>query len=397
MMKKNEYSGHVSAMPLSEHEAAASMTVEEFLERTVAARSFLPKAKNDPLTQRVVDEMEELHDLIQRDLTGQKLKNARTELPTYITEEWLPEPVDGPSPGVMPPFVVVTPTGLDFIDEEETKLGIRAGQKFIIEDGESRGEAFLWLLEQSDTPEEIVATMLQKRIAVVIHHGVPVETAGKWFSDINGRGIGVNANLIVARDYTDPYRDAALAVFPEVGAPLEEKARQVKATGPEVFTVLQARLAVTALVKGAGAVGYGAGRIPQNGTDFAKLEQAATEWFKFVFDTLGVQAFKDKANVLRSVPMLVAIGAVGRPYYDGDASAKRAARTVIADQTIDWTVGKHWDGICGKVNPNTGNFAVGSAKEYGNAAVNALTKVGADVYNQIRSPRETGLRDAAAA
>jgi hypothetical protein len=285
----------------------------------------------------------------------------------------------------MPPFIVVTPTPLEFVDEEKTLLGLRAGQKFIIEDGESRGESFLWLLEQPDTPEDIVSQMLGKMITLVIHHGVPTPTAGKWFSDINGRGIGVNANLIVARDFTDPYRDVARTVLPELGVPLEERGRQVKATGPEVFTVLQARLAVTALAKGPGAVGYGSGRIPPNGVDFDKLQESAKTWFKHVFDTLGVQAFKDKDKVLRSVPVLVAVGAIGRAFYDGNETARREARKVITDAKIDWTVGPHWNGICGKVNPNTGRFSVGSAKEYGNAAFNALTKPESPLYEQIRT------------
>jgi len=382
-MVAETYSRTLRALKVGEHEAVAAVPVAEFLDLTVPARAFLPKGTDDPLIKRLVEEMAELHDLIQRDLTGQKLKNARGKLADYLVREWLSEPEEGPSPGVMGPFIVVTPTPLEFVDENE--LGIRAGHKFIIEDGESRGESFLWLLEQPDVPEELIDRMLSKEITMVIHHGVPVEMAGKWFADINGRGVQVNANLIVARDLTDPYRDIARAVFPALDAPLEQKARQVKATAPEVFTVLQARLAVTALAKGPGAVGYGAGRIPEEGVDLDELEMAATEWFGHVFKTLGISAFKDKGKVLRSVPMLAAIGAIGRAYYDGDEKARKAARRVIEDRTIDWSTGSHWDGICGKTNPNTGKFAVGSAKEYGNAAFNALTKVGTDTYRRIRA------------
>jgi hypothetical protein len=132
------------------------------------------------------------------------------------------------------------------------------------------------------------------------------------------------------------------------------------------------------------SAGYGAGRIPGNGVKFDKLEASAEAWFKHVFDTLGVGSFKDKEKVLRAVPMLAAIGAVGRSYYEGDAEAQRKAREVIADPSIDWSVGPHWSGICGKINPNTGKFAVGSAKEYGNAAFNALTQTGTDLYSKIR-------------
>jgi hypothetical protein len=382
-MPQETYSRTLTAMRLSDYEAAAVTTVGEFLDLTIPGRAFLPRAKNDPLTQRLVDDLRELHDLIQRDLTGQKLKNARGLLATYITEEWLSQDENGPSAGVMPPFIVTTPTKLEFLEDDPSKLGLKAGQKFIIEDGESRGESFLWLLE-SDTEAWIIEEMLNRKVTVVIHHNVPVATAGKWFADINGRGIGVNANLIVARDIADPYRDVARSVFPTLGAPLEEKARQVKATAEEVFTVLQARLAITAVAKGPTAVGYGAGRIPQNGTAFERLEAASSEWFGHVFETLGVSAFKDKEKVLRSVPVLVAVGAIGRPFYDGDEQAKDAARRIIADPSIDWSVGAHWAGICGKVNPNTGRFSVGSAKEYGNAAFNALTRVGTPMYKQIR-------------
>lgn len=384
-MVSQTYSRTLKALKLSEHEAVAAVSVSEFLDLTVPGRAFLPKAQNEPLIQRLVEEMHELHDLIQRDLTGQKLKNARGPLADYILRDWLSEPDQGPSPGVMGPFIVVTPTLLEFVEEEAGDLGIRAGQKFIIEDGESRGESFLWLLEQPGMPEELIERMLGKEITMVIHHGVSVEMAGKWFADINGRGVKVNANLIVSRDFTDPFGDIARTVFPALHAPLEEKGRQVKASGPEIFTALQARLAVTAMTLGPSAIGYGAGRIPDDGVDFERLELATEEWFGYVFKTLGVAAFKNKDKVLRSVPVLAAIGAVGRPYYDGDEKTRRAAQRIIKDSTINWDARDHWGGICGKVNPNTGKFAVGSAKEYGKAAFNALTDPNSYGYEKIRT------------
>lgn len=381
-MAIGSYSRTLRALEISRHEAVAVVSVAEFLDLTVPGRAFLPRAKNETLTQRAVDGMRELHELIQRDLTGQKLRNARGDLARYLVEEWLDDSDDGPGSGVMGPFIVVTPTPLPL--QEDGMLELRGSHKFIIEDGESRGEAFLWLLEQGELSAEQEEALLFKRITMVIHHGVPVDTAGKWFADINGKGVGVNANLIVARDITDPYREVAERAFDRLDVPLEREARQVRVSHPEVFTVLQARLAVTAMAKGPSAVSFGAGRIPPNGTDFDVLEEAAVAWFEHVFDTLSRQAFKDKGRVLRSVPILAAIGAVGRPFYDGGMTAMRAARRTIKDPTIDWSVGPQWSGICGKVNPNTGVFSVGSAKEYGKAAFNALTEVGSDPYVQIR-------------
>ena len=108
------------------------------------------------------------------------------------------------------------------------------------------------------------------------------------------------------------------------------------------------------------------------------------DWFSHVFDTLGVGAFKDKELVLRSAPVLAAVGAIGKAYYDGGEDARLEARNVIEDPRIDWTIGPQWNGICGKVNPNTGKFSVGSAKEYGNGAYNALTRADTLAWNQIR-------------
>lgn len=82
---------------------------------------------------------------------------------------------------------------------------------------------------------------------------------------------------------------------------------------------------VAAVVHGVGAIAYGAKPIPAEKKDgdkvmpidFERGRDAAVTWFTQVFDQFGTDAFKDKNQVLRSVPVLGSIGALGQGYFSG--------------------------------------------------------------------------------
>src|SRR4029077_14594147 len=101
-----------------------------------------------------------------------------------------------------------------------------------------------------------------------------------------------------------------------------------------------------------------------------KLQVAATNWLGHVFGTLGATAFKERDLVLRAVPVIAAVGALGRPFYTGDLDGQLFAKSTLASG-IDWAAGARWAGVAGKINAN-GNFSVGSGKETGYAAYKAL-------------------------
>jgi hypothetical protein len=367
-------------IPINEYEAVAAMTVADVLEFAVPARYFLPNAKLSPLDQRVVHRLRDLHSLIQRDFAGAKKTNAQGPLADYIRDEWLPERSDRPPAGFLPPFILFLPDKLD-IDKEINVAHIRS--KGVFGDGESRGDALLVNVENLNDRD--VDRLLDKRIAVHIVHGVSdTKVLAKYFADVNGRGVRVNPNLTIMADYTDPYADTTMRVFERLDLELETRQRQVPAKSNAILTGLQARMMVAAVAKGVAAVQYGAKPIPEDGVDFTKLEQDATAWLQRVLAKFDAATFRDKTYIVRSVPVSVCLGALGRAFYGGDTNDQRAALAVLSDDGIDWTVGPHWSGIAGKVNPDTGRFAVGGGKEYAYATWRALTEPESDAGKQIR-------------
>lgn len=364
---------------VNDHQATTVMTVSDLLDVVIPARAFTGNARLNPVDQRAVSRLRELHDLVQRDFSGQKKTNARGDLADYIEDEWLPKSNGEPPAGFLPGFTVFFPDPLTIDDDGIAHVTTKA----IFIDGESRGEALLVNIERLE--DQQVDELLRRQVAVHIIHGVKdPKVIAKYFADVNGRGVGVNKNLVIMSDYTDPYAEITKRVFDSLGLELETRQRQVSAKSTAVLTGLQARTMVAAVAKGVAAVSYGAKPIPDEGVKLDQLEATATTWLKRVFDTLGAEMFRDKSQIVRSVPVSASLGALGKAFYDGDTAAQQDALGVLADEDIDWSVGEHWASIAGRVNPNTGAFAVGGGKEYAYATFNALTKGDSEIGRKIR-------------
>lgn len=384
---------------VSPYEAVTAMTVSDILETVIPARFFLPSAKLQPVEKRDVERARELHELIQRDFAGQKKTNARGDLAGYIEDHWVPERDKKPPSGFLGPFIVWLPQKLESAEkdasdatDEPVSIGsdekVRITSKGIFVDGESRGEGFLvnverWLEDDADNGK--IDALLKKAVAVHIIHGVDKpEVVAKYFADVNGKGIRVNPNLMVMRDYTDPYAEITKRVFDGLGLELETEKRQVPAKSNAVLTGLQARLMVAAIAKGVGVVSYGAKPIPLEDVDLVKLEAAAKAWLARVFDAFPPERFRDKSEVLRAVAVTAALGALGSGFYAENTKDQKKALEVLSDKKIDWSADTHWRDIAGKVNPTTGRFTVGGAKEFAHATYRALTDPNSDVAKSIR-------------
>jgi hypothetical protein len=371
----------VKVIPVNSHEAVAVMSVNDLLDITIQARAFAPNAKIGPLERRMVERLRNLRELIQRDFAGEKKRNAHGLLADYIRDEWLDK--REPSAGFFGSFIVYFPAKLE-IEDGEAQLSTKG---FFL-DGESRGEALLTNVERLDDVD--VERLLSKSLVVHLVHGIErPEVVSKYFADVNGKGVKVNPNLVAMADYTDPYAAAAKRIFADLGIELETRQRQVRASSAAVLTGLQARLMVAAVAKGVGVVQYGARPIPEEGVEPARLEEIAQAWLSRVFSAFGGEAFRDKDRVLRSVPVTVSLGALGKGFFDGDSDSQRAALDVLTDEQIDWTVGEHWDGIAGKMNPNTGRFTLGGGKEYAYATHRALTDPNSSAGRRIRHASTT--------
>lgn len=368
----------LQVIKLNDHEAVTGMAVRELLDIAIPARNFLANAKLDPIERRTVDKLREVHDIIQRDFTGEKKKNANGELADYIRDEWLSNGGSKPAAGFFGPFI------LFFLDEIPITDGVAdLAQKGFFGDGESRGEAFLVNIERLSDPE--VEKLLDRNVAVHMVHGIENhKVLAKYFADVNGKGVRVNPNLVVMADYTDPYAEISKRVFGALGLELETRQRQVPAASSAVMTGLQARTMVAAIARGVAAVQYGSKAIPTEGLDPDRLEQAAEDWLGRVFDRFDVGAFRDRNLILRAGPVGVCLGALGRAFYDGDQKEQDAAIAVLDDAQIDWTVGEHWEGLAGKTSQATGVFTVGGGKEYAYGAWAALTKPDEPAGRRIR-------------
>jgi hypothetical protein len=371
---------------INDHEALASLSVRDLLETIVPARHFAANAKVDPLQRRMVERLRDFHYMIQRDFSGQKKRNAVGLLADYIRDEWLG--ANGkPAAGFFGPLIAYFPDKIT-VDEDGTA---HLRSKGFLLDGESRAEALLTNIDRIDDDAKL-ETLLHKPVALHIVHGIDdPEVVAKYFTDVNGKGVGVNPNRVTMADYTDPFVQIAKTIFGDLQLELETRQRQVRPSSPAVLTGLQARLMVAAVAKGVGAVQYGGKPIPTDGVDFARLEEVAHDWLSRVFRTFGAGAFRDKLRILRSVPVSVSLGGLGRSFFVNDSEGQRTALDVLTDERIDWNVGAHWDGIAGRLNPNTGRFAVGGGKEYAYATYRALTEPASEIGQQIRpiSPEGT--------
>jgi hypothetical protein len=375
----------LSIIPVDDYEAVTVMTVRDVLEVGVPARNFLPRVKLNPLEQREVDKLRELHSVIQRDFAGAKKTNAKGPLADYISEQWLPDNKGRPRPGFLGVFILCFPQKLPL---EEGLATIQ--QKGIFLDGESRGDGLLTNVERLSETE--VEQLLEKKVAVLVVHGIQdPKVVAKYFADVNGKGVGVNPNLVAMADFTDPFGEVAKAVFETLGYELEMRQRQVAAKSEALMTGMQARLMVAAIAKGVGVIQYGAKPIPEGDVDIERLEKVALTWLGQVFDRFGWEEYRSKANILRSVPVTASLGALGKAFYDADPVGQERALAVLSDGTVDWSAGAHWSGVAGKVNPATGKFAVGGAKEYAHATAKALTEPESEVGQQIRGVREPAV------
>lgn len=370
-------------IPITPFEATSGMSLGDLLDVTVPARAFMPKAALDPIDRRVVDQLRDLHELVQRDFAGEKKANAQGALAEYMRHDWLNKDTSRPANGFMGPFIVYFRDKLQVTPDNRAHIT----SKGMFLDGESRGEAALFNIERMTDDE--IERLLHRPVTIHIVHGIDnPEIVAKYFADVNGRGVKVNPNLTAMRDFTDQYTRITQIVFAELGIELETRQRQVRAKSDAVLTGLQARLMVAAIARGVAVVQYGAKAIPDEGVDFPKLRSAAKAWLTQVFTRFPATTFRDKTLVLRSVPVTISIGAVGRGFYEGDQQLKTKAVEILTDKRIDWMVGPRWSGVAGKVNPVTDKFAVGGGKEYVYATYKALTEDGSNIWEQVRGIRK---------
>ncbi len=162
--------------------------------------------------------------------------------------------------------------------------------------------------------------------------------------------------------------------------------RQLRASDPEVTTISALRGASVTFVHGIGGTKYGARPVPLPRGQEVHLLDVAAEWWRAVTTSIG-SAIEDRAGQIVSAPaVLSAVGAMGHPLLAVEAADQR--RKLLAEQlakleAVDWTRGRHWEGIAGKFTPK-GAFTVGGSKETAHAIFAALNDKASASNERIR-------------
>lgn len=355
-----------------------------------------------------------------------KYKNAIGELQKYIQGPFLETP---PLEATLPAFTIYFPERLEGaeVSDFNARMGgefhvytLDSAKKAMEADGESRLLAIRRSLavgsKLSGTKQEKLRSTL---VAVDVIHGVPAVAMGQMFADLNGKGVKLTKNEIEGLDIRDLWTRATKDIFDELSVPLVTTGRQVTAVNQAENKHLIIGQAVT-MVRG---LGLGFSRAVQatshdevikDPADYGRLVEAGVTWFGHVLDHFGApvlpngtrdaRVFTDPDRVLRAVPVKVALGVMGNPWFEVNRPKQDEHKRALGE--IDWRVSEAWQNVAGKVSqkvelkrvdgktvrvPVEGEYrlAAAGAKEIGAAAVRALTVADSNAGLAVRKKRRS--------
>lgn len=381
LSKLNPTDGHIIAgVLLDGHRFLARVRITQLLQIAPDPR--------DSEDRRKVASIKELQDLreiradVQRLFEGAKAKNV-SPYADYIVD------VNHGEDGITPPIILYSEEPLEFATDEKWGFGsilVPWERKLVAIDGETQ------LAARYEAANRDPATK-EGFIAVYVCHGYDKGWARQAFHDLNVLGVRPNAAVSIGMDARDPLTVIARQV--EKGVPffcgrVNKVRRQLRGTDTDVVTIAALRGACITLAEGIGGVRHGSRPVtlPEKvqGTVLAR----AVEWFKAVTDALG-PAMEDRENKLASSPsVLAAIGAMGHGlmHITNDVTREPTLAKLIAQlKEVDWSRGKHWEGIAGKYTPK-GTFSIGGSKETAYAIYGALSDETSQAFQQIRPTRQ---------
>jgi hypothetical protein len=298
---------HVRGIPLTSTSFLAVTNFNQLQTITRHPADLQPSAKVTGYDADTIAEEAQLHELIQRALTGNKKANvARYSL--YVEEI-----VDGTREGVLPPIHLWSPDLLDIVPLNDVQYAVVPnGRRLLAIDGETQLAAHYTLRQraQPETRERHGGHPL----AAVVHHGMPVETARQYFHDLNVLAVRPNTSLGLSMNSADPVMQVVGEVERRVGfvnGRVERMARQLAKNSPKVITMQTLRQMVVNVAKGIAGVQYGARPVPVDGIDLKELTEVAVDWLDQFFAAFGPQVTDREGYLAGSSPVLSAIGAMG--------------------------------------------------------------------------------------
>jgi len=382
MEKINPTDGHVIA--------GVKIDETRFLGRVRAAQLFQlapdpRQTENRSLVEanRELREIQEIRQEVQRLFEGAKRRNV----PSYA--EYIAG-LKSSQNGLTPPIILFSQQKLTVEDKEDGTALIQVpwGIKLVAIDGETQLAArFEARNIEPSTEDDFVAIMLC--------HGLSLEWARQAFHDLNMYGVKPNAAIAIGMDLRDPMTRIARYVersVPFFKGRVNEVRRQLRRSDTDVVTIAALRGSCVTLATGIGGVKYGAKSVPSRAIP-ENTQDVAVEWFIAVTEMIG-PAIEDRSRTVAAAPsVLAAIGAMGHDLVNIDpATRSESLRGQLNKlRSVDWSRGKHWEGITGKFTPK-GTFSIGGSKETSYAVYAALNDTTSKGYRRVR--KQSGSAEA---
>lgn len=372
---------HVKGIPMTDTSFLAVTNFNQLQTITRHPADLQPSARVTGYDSEAIAEEAQMHELIQRALTGNKKSNVG-RYSIYIEEV-----VQRMRTGVLPPVHLWSLVALDIVPLQDVQYAVVPnGQRLLAIDGETQLTAHYELRRRAEP--ETRAAHGQYPLAAIVHHGLPVETARQYFHDLNVLAVRPNTSLGLSMNSADPVMQVVAEVERRVGfvnGRVERMARQLAKNSPKVITMQTLRQMVVNVAKGIAGIQYGARPVPTDGLDLHVVTDVAVGWLDAFFGTFHREVSDRETSLASSSAVLSAIGALGNVLLDlpDHERAGRQERLLDTLRNVDWSKGEHWQGIAGRFTPK-GVFSVSGTKEVGYAVFNALADPNNPSYRAVR-------------
>lgn len=337
--------------------------------------------KRTPYDSDEIEEERNLHDLIQRALTGNKLKNV----PAY--RRYIETVVTG-GIGVLPPMHLWSEEPLVVVRHGVLMYTlVPNGEHLLAIDGETQLTAH-WSVNEQYTPE-IRRAHREFPLACIIHHGVSQSAARQYFHDLNVLAVRPNTSLGLSMDTQDPIMKVVgdlEAALPTLRGRVDKQSRQLKKHSLKIVTLQSLRQMVVNVAKGISGVQYGARPAPIEEDMLADLKAVAISWVGAYFNTFEKEIVDRETSLAGAGPVLAAVGAMGETLMRTAPEDRARVQTLMLDslRDVNWAKGDHWLGIAGNFTAG-GVFSVKGTKEVAYAVFNALTDRENGSFRRVRS------------
>lgn len=330
-----------------------------------------------------IEQEQDIHELIQRALTGSKKSNAEKY------RRYIEGIVNGTSIGVLPPMHLWCRELLKQVQNQRgTFIIVPHGDKLLAIDGETQLTAH-WKLDsdQNVSPEQRQRHR-QLPLGAVIHHGIDTQHARQYFHDLNVLAVRPNTSLSLGMDTHDPITrivDDIETKVPALTGRVEKQARQLTKASNKIVTLQNLRQMVINTAKGISGIQYGARPVPLDDVDVSELAKVATGWIDTYFDTYFKEITARDTYLASSGAVLAAVGAMGHQLLEASTEERRhvADELLTMLKDVDWSKGEHWSGIAGNIT-SRGVFSVKGTKEVAYAVHTALTDPTSASYQAVR-------------